>query len=84
MASTLTKRTDTGWRGAGKGADGRSAKNWRCASYWRVGISNNLTLGIERMERDFLKRKKDLIEESKESVDFFSEGNKWNRKKMGR
>ena len=33
------------------------------------------------MERDFLKRKKNLIEESKESVDFFSEGNKWNRKK---
>ena len=33
------------------------------------------------MERDFLKRKKDLIEESKESVDFFSGGNKWNREK---
>ena len=33
------------------------------------------------MERDFLRRKKDLTEELKEAMAFFSGGNKWNREK---
>ena len=36
---------------------------------------------MKRMGQEFLERKKDLIEELKESVDYFSGGNKWSREK---